>query len=313
MADWAPPAIHFAEARHRSGPTQDALQQVLMLSIDCERGDGVALAKQYDVARYPTFVLLDPQGTVIDYWTGFQERMFVTRLNEGLDSHNPTRTRGSNLMGKGKTYGEVADPWLHHLKHLQSQRLRHTYDDLANIPKYEAACFFFFNRLYSTEDTAERDNAFRGVHKTAKRFLGGDVVASMTRLIELQEITLEMDHRIVDLAKSEGITPDFDIPTYERYYLASDNYQMRERQIELLDFTARLVHRISHRFGIRMVLNGLRAACVVVGDTRLVDFLMDGYRAFADLNEIETLAGAIQHRETQRLKRIFQMPHEETW
>ena len=205
-----------------------------------------------------------------------------------------------------KHYREVEDPRLHYLKRFQVERLRNTYEDLAALPEYNAACFFFFNRLYSTEDTAERDAAFRNIYTSAKRFLGGDVAESMGRLIVLQEITEAMDLRMLEVLAELEAPLEFGMPLYEEAYRFCDNYQLRLQQIELLNFTCRLVHKISHRFGAGMVLRGLRTACMVLGDTRMVDFLMDGYRAFANLKRIDPLAEAIVDRETRRLDQIYE-------
>ncbi len=202
-----------------------------------------------------------------------------------------------------KTYEEVSDSRYHYLKDFQSKRLAGAYTDFTARPEYRAACFFFFNRLYSTEDTGERDEAFRKVYNTIKKYLGGDVVKSMAKLIELQEITIEMDHKILELLEDKP--PEFDMDTYERAYRVSNNYALRIRQIELLDLTIHLVHRVSHRFGIGLVLRALHGACLLRGDTRMVDFLMDGYKAFADLDDIDPLATAMVVRETTRLNRIY--------
>lgn len=210
-------------------------------------------------------------------------------------------------------YPDVADPRLFELKAFQARRLRVTYADLAELPQYRAACHFFFNRLYSTEDTADRDQAFRKVHHLARAWLGGDVAGSMEKLIELQEITLAMDETMLGLLIAEDLPFVFDDETYERLYRASDNYPLRLRQIELLEQTMRMVHRISHRLGIGLVLSGLHAACLVTGDTRMVEFLQDGYRAFHDQRDIGPLAKAMVLRETERLNRIYGRPYSETW
>lgn len=209
-------------------------------------------------------------------------------------------------MQRNSFYQPVEEPDLRYLKLFQSQRLQDTYADFTAKKEYEAACFFFFNRLYSTDDTSERDQAFRSIHATAKRFLGGEVVVSMNKLIELQELTIQLDQRILQVLREFGQSLDFDMETYERAYKLSDNYQGRIRQIELLEFVNRLIHRISHRFGIGMVLKGLHAACVIYGDTRMADFLMDGYKAFRNMRSIEPLANAIVERETKRLDRIWE-------
>lgn len=202
-------------------------------------------------------------------------------------------------------YDPVSDPRHYYLKDFQSKRLRHTYADLAEMPENQSACNFFFNRLYSTEDTAERDASFRKIFAKAKKFLGKEVVTSMGKLIELAELTDQLDETLLDVLIEEDAPIEFDMETYERAYRLSDNYDDRVRQIELLVFTNRLIYRISHRFGIGMVLRGLRAAAVVMGDTRMVDFLFDGYRAFADMRSIDPLVEAIDTRERQRLDRIY--------
>lgn len=204
----------------------------------------------------------------------------------------------------------VKDPRYFYLKDFQSKRLRSTYEDFAVQPEYESACFFFFYRIYSVEDTEDRDQAFKKIHNTVQNFLGGEVVHSMTRLIELQELTIDLDMKLLEVLAELKAPEAFDMATYERAYKMSDNYVGREKQIELLDFTIRLIHRISHRFGIGMVLKGLRAACTLLGHTAMVDFLMDGYRAFADLRAIDPLAEAMVERERRRLDRIWAIPLE---
>ncbi|CAM2005177.1 FFLEELY motif protein [Acanthopleuribacter pedis] len=202
----------------------------------------------------------------------------------------------------------VEDPKYFYLKDFQSKRLRSTYDDFASQPEYASACFFFFYRIYSVEDTEDRDRQFRKIHGTVKNFLGGEVVNSMSRLIELQDLTIQLDMKLLAVLAEMEAPVSFDVDTYERAYKMSDNYVAREKQIELLDFTIRLIHSISHRFGIGMILKGLRAACLVLGHTAMVDFLMDGYRAFADLRAIDPLAEAMVAREQRRLDRIWAIP-----
>lgn len=204
-----------------------------------------------------------------------------------------------------QTYGHVSDPALFYLKEFQSNRLRDTYADLAARPDHEAACDFFFTRVYSTEDSSDRDAAFKKIYHLVQKFLGGEVVRSMAKLIELQELTVRLDQKLIQVLAAIKAPVAFDNELYEKAYFWSQNYQERQEQIELLVFVNRMIHKISHRFGIGMVLKGLRAGCLVAGDTRMVDFLMAGYKAYAHLRKIEPLVEAIQHRETQRLDRIY--------
>lgn len=210
-------------------------------------------------------------------------------------------------------YEEVEDPRLHYLKGFQSKRLAVTYKDFTEKKEYTAATFFFFNRLYSTEDTADRDASFRKIHKLVHRYLGGDVVKSMDKLIELQELTIALDNRMLELMIDQDLPVAFDMETYERIYREADNYDPRIRQIELLEFVNRLIHKISHRWGIGLVLEGLRGAAMIAGDTRMVDFLMDGYKAFKHMRKIDPLVDALGNRERRRLDRIYLRDPDSPW
>lgn len=41
------------------------------ITVDMEKGDGIALAKRYDVNAYPTLLLLDSEGNVVTYTKGY--------------------------------------------------------------------------------------------------------------------------------------------------------------------------------------------------------------------------------------------------
>lgn len=48
------------------------LPKVVLLKNDCEKGDGIALAKKYEVRMYPTFALVNGAGEVTDRWAGYE-------------------------------------------------------------------------------------------------------------------------------------------------------------------------------------------------------------------------------------------------
>jgi len=204
-----------------------------------------------------------------------------------------------------QSYAQIQDPALYYLRAFQSYRLRDTYADFVAKPDYKSACGFFFNKVYSTEDVSDRDAAFKKIHHLVNKFMGGEVAASMSKLIELQELTIALDQKLLNVLQEIEAPLEFGMTTYELAYALSENYSDREVQIDLLVFVNRLIHRISHKFGIGMILKGLRAGCLVTGDTRMVDFLMAGYRSYSDLKRIDPLVEAIDTRERRRLERIF--------
>ncbi len=44
---------------------------MVLLKNDCEKGEGVDLAKRYEVRVYPTFAMVDHEGEVTDRWAGY--------------------------------------------------------------------------------------------------------------------------------------------------------------------------------------------------------------------------------------------------
>lgn len=81
---WCPPCKKFRQVSKEDAQMIEALEQVILYEIDCESGNGVDLASAYDVDRYPTFVLLTPDGDVQQLWVGFYKDGFLSELKEGL-------------------------------------------------------------------------------------------------------------------------------------------------------------------------------------------------------------------------------------
>lgn len=81
---WCPPCKMFRRLREEDAQVAAALEKVILLEIDCESGNGGELAGAYEVDRYPTFVLLTPNGDVQQLWYGFFKNGFLEELEEGL-------------------------------------------------------------------------------------------------------------------------------------------------------------------------------------------------------------------------------------
>jgi len=55
-----------------SNPTiQDVLDEVILFSNNCEKGEGIENAKKYGVNGYPTFIMVNPEGEVSSAWIGY--------------------------------------------------------------------------------------------------------------------------------------------------------------------------------------------------------------------------------------------------
>ncbi|OQX92626.1 MAG: hypothetical protein B6D58_02040 [candidate division Zixibacteria bacterium 4484_95] len=63
-----------------------ALNQVTFFRINCEKGEGIELTKQYKVHAYPTFILTNSEGKAIDAWAGFEKEDFIKTLNQAMSN-----------------------------------------------------------------------------------------------------------------------------------------------------------------------------------------------------------------------------------
>jgi tetratricopeptide (TPR) repeat protein len=57
---------------------------VVLVQIDAEKGEGLNLAKQYNVKGYPTFVLANKEGESISRWWGYSKEMLFDELDLGF-------------------------------------------------------------------------------------------------------------------------------------------------------------------------------------------------------------------------------------
>ena len=61
----------FAREVDESAAIAEALDHVVMVQVDCEKGEGPEIAKTYGVSGYPTFVVVNADGEITDSTIGY--------------------------------------------------------------------------------------------------------------------------------------------------------------------------------------------------------------------------------------------------
>ncbi len=61
----------FARAVNEDATIKAALEDVILYQIDCEKGEGLELAKRYTIRGYPTFKMVDGKGVELEAWMGY--------------------------------------------------------------------------------------------------------------------------------------------------------------------------------------------------------------------------------------------------
>jgi len=86
--------------------------------VDCEKGEGIELAKQFKVRGYPTYVLVDSEGMPIARWTGYAKDYFLETMTDvmadlaTIDERTVRFTAEPNLddaLALAKYYAEEGD------------------------------------------------------------------------------------------------------------------------------------------------------------------------------------------------------------
>ncbi len=60
------------------------LEDVVLVQIDCEKGEGIELAKKYSIKGYPTFVLANAEAETYYRWMGYTKELLFEKLESGL-------------------------------------------------------------------------------------------------------------------------------------------------------------------------------------------------------------------------------------
>ncbi len=82
FTDWCPPCKHMDELVFPQPQVGRYLNNTFVCArFDMEKGEGFAVAMRYDVKKYPTFLILDGDGTLIGKMIGGSPpREFVEQI-----------------------------------------------------------------------------------------------------------------------------------------------------------------------------------------------------------------------------------------
>jgi tetratricopeptide (TPR) repeat protein len=63
---------------------QKALESVVLVKFDAEKGEGLELAKKFEVHGYPTFVVANQEAVTMDTWAGYGKEGFIADLGAAV-------------------------------------------------------------------------------------------------------------------------------------------------------------------------------------------------------------------------------------
>jgi hypothetical protein len=191
---------------------------------------------------------------------------------------------------------------LRELRAWQAARLASTYRDFRADPRYAPAVEFFLNDLYGPEEFSARDRDLARAWRYLKRALPAAAMEVLAQAIELDVLTLELDHALVRVLAPGAVTD----ASYAAAYRAAGDRAARTRQIGLIVGIGEDLSRIVRRVWLGPLLQAAHMPAHAAGFGALQDFLERGYAAFRTMQDAGHLMRAIANRETDFMQAMLE-------
>jgi hypothetical protein len=216
-----------------------------------------------------------------------------TAIDELLARKNLLETRVNAQSGP--------DDRLRELRTWQTARLSRTYADLRADPQFTRAVDFFLSDLYGPQEFTSRDRDLARAWSYLKRTLPQAALDSLTRALELQVLTIELDLDLVAVLPQGPVTQQ----TYEIAYRTVGKRGKRVRQIDLIIAIGETLNRIVRHAWIGLALRAAHTPAHAAGFGALQDFLERGFAAFREMNDAQRLLRTVRDRETRLMDAIL--------
>ncbi len=195
----------------------------------------------------------------------------------------------------------------HALQEFQANRIRETYQDLAADPQFKKLVTFFFEEIYGPQDFGLRNEGIKTLHQKLRGFLKGEIIESVGKVIELNDLSGELDNLMVEKMIEQGVDAPLDWEKYSQIYRACDNYETRVYQIKLMQEATTHIHAVSQMRLIGLTLRAVNRAAHLAGYGKITEFLKRGYEAFHEVKDIDLFLREVERRENALNDRLFQI------
>ncbi len=190
---------------------------------------------------------------------------------------------------------------LRELRAWQSARLARTYQDFRAVPRYSLAVEFFLTDLYGPQEFTDRNQDLRRAWRRLRRALPSAAMNVLGHSVELEVLTLELDHAMVRALGAVQVTDAL----YAAAYRAVGDRAARIRQIDLIVGIGGDLDRIVSRAWLGALLHAAHLPAHAAGFGDLQDFLERGYTAFRRMQGAQGLLSAIRERESRFMQAML--------
>jgi len=191
------------------------------------------------------------------------------------------------------------------LTHWQSERLKHTHQDLYSAPNYTQGLKFLFDELYSAQDFSGRDRDLERIFPKMIKLLPNAVIDTVSLLVELNLLTQKLDHELASTLFHTLSYVDINEQNYCEAYRHCNNQVQRTHQIKLTSTLGEKLDKYARSSIINFSLKITETPAEMAGLSELHAFIMRGFGSFHSMKGVKELMGTLTQRESQILDNIF--------
>jgi hypothetical protein len=188
----------------------------------------------------------------------------------------------------------------------QAKRLRHTYRDMLETPRYRRAVEYFLTDLYGDQDFSVRDEGVERVYPIMSRVMPSAALLTISIGIELHAISQELDLDMVAVLWGEmSIGDELDAEAYAEAYRRCGNLDARRRQISIVREVGESLDSVVFRPFIYNAVKLGKTPARMAGLLVLHDFIERGFIAFRAMKGSDEFIHEIVSRETAVMDAIL--------
>jgi hypothetical protein len=186
----------------------------------------------------------------------------------------------------------------------QSRRLQMTHSDLHSDARFRNGLNFLFSDLYSPQDFSSRDSSLERIFPKMVKWLPESVLDTVAQLVELNHLTQWLDQQLTERLFAHSAAQEIRIDLYCDAYRRCDNRTDRERQVRQVCEAGLLLDRYARSTFLRYSLKISESAAEMAGLAALHQFLLKGFSAFHEMQDVERLMRTLEQRELAIMNRI---------
>ncbi len=191
---------------------------------------------------------------------------------------------------------------------VQIERFHEFYADYFRREETHAMVEYFFDRIYGLESDREWRRLALTTFQTVKHLVKEETRANIEHLIELNELTEQLDHELAEILLAKH-GPDHRLTTqeYREIYCQSPDPERRRRHLTLVLQNMESFYALAHRPINAYVIKPARFMTKMLGIYPLFATVEEGYYAVLPVNRelFDQFTAEVRKREWEYLESAF--------